>query len=132
MYELETRVVRHTATGHKMIINAADFDPAVHEEWTAAAGCGAFAPGGELLDLTVAPAIVLLPGIPGHAHAIGLDGQPTCGCVFLDAPAPAAPSETRTVAEHLKDIAGMNNRFDEQWIADHPEPRPSVKAKGKK
>lgn len=25
---------------------------------------------------------ILLPGIPGHSHAIGADGQPTCGCTY--------------------------------------------------
>jgi hypothetical protein len=31
-YELPTKRVRHTATGHPMIINVSDFDPAVHED----------------------------------------------------------------------------------------------------
>ncbi len=34
----------------------------------------------------------LLPGIPGHCHSIGADGQPTCGCkfkpVYKDVPLP--------------------------------------------
>jgi hypothetical protein len=25
---------------------------------------------------------VVLPGIPGHQHSFGTDGQPTCGCKF--------------------------------------------------
>jgi len=32
---------------------------------------------------------IVLPGIPGHRHSIGIDGKPTCGCKFeVEVPLP--------------------------------------------
>lgn len=44
--------------------------------------------------------LVVLPAIAGHAHALGADGQPTCGCVSR-----VSAFQLRTIADEWERLS---------------------------
>ncbi len=74
---------------------------------------------------------VVLPAVPGHSHAFGADGRPTCGCRLpadLPSLAPLMPGEQAAEDALARAAAAAAlQREDEAFLAlpdDPPAPRP--------